>query len=240
VRLPARPVFCLVTSLKHASEPDASRAVDRLVGRIRHAAEAGVTLVQIREPLLDASVLHALVSRSVDAVKGTSCRVVVNDRMDVALAARAHGVHLRGDSYAPARVRAAWPDALIGCSVHSAGEAARRAAAGGADYIVFGTVFGSDSKPPEHPVAGVDALAEVVRTTAPLPVLAIGGVNLERAASVAATGAAGIAAITLFAGSAGDDPPLHGIVRGLRETFENSATLAADNIPRLPSGRNHT
>ena len=180
-----------------------------------------MSLVQIREPRLAASTLHTLVRQAVDAVRDTSCRVVVNDRMDVALAAGAHGVHLRADSFAPGRTRAVWPSALIGCSVHSQDEAVRCSGSGGADYLVFGTVFPSESKGPDHPVAGVEALAAVVRASSPLPVLAIGGVTLASAPAIAATGAAGVAAIALFAGSAGNGPPLHEIVRRLRDTFQD-------------------
>ena len=72
--------------------------------RVRAAAGAGVHLVQIRERDLDGGPLTRLVAACVDAVRGTSTRVIVNDRFDVALAAAAHGVHLRADSFPPLRV----------------------------------------------------------------------------------------------------------------------------------------
>ena len=237
--LTARPILCLVTSLRYLDErapTPVDRPFERLVDRIRQAAASGVSLVQIREPQLGASELLLLVQRAVEAVRGTPCRVVVNDRLDVALAAGAHGVHLRADSFAPERIRARWPSALIGCSVHSLPEVARCAGAGAADYLVFGTVFPSSSKAAGHPAAGVEALASVVYASSPLPVLAIGGVTLESAPAVAAAGAAGLAAIALFSGSAGNGPPLHEIVRRLRETFQNPSAGRADNISGLPSG----
>ena len=102
--------------------------------------------------------------------------MLVNDRIDVALAAGAHGVHLRGDSLPAARARLMVPPAfIIGRSVHSREEAMRAQDGGGLDYLVFGTVFKTDSKPGLG-VAGLDALSEVAAATR-LPVLAIGGMT---------------------------------------------------------------
>ena len=172
----------------------------RLVERVAAAARAGVHLVQVRERGIEAGALTELVARCVAAVRTTRTRILVNDRVDVALAAGAHGVHLRGDSMPASRVRAVAPDGwLIGRSVHSAGEARDVTAAGGLDYLIYGTVFATSSKR-GAPAAGVGALAEVVRAT-PLPVLAVGGVTAANAHEVAGSGAAGLAAIALFAQS---------------------------------------
>jgi thiamine-phosphate diphosphorylase len=109
--------------------------------------------------------------------------VVVNDRLDVALAAGAHGVHLRGDSAPTWRVRAAVPRGfLIGRSVHAVDEARDAAGGGAVDYVIFGTVFATDSKP-AGPVAGVDRLAAVCAAV-PVPVLAVGGVTIERLGAI--------------------------------------------------------
>jgi thiamine-phosphate diphosphorylase len=168
-----------------------------LVSSVRAAAAAGVQLIQLRERDLDGRALFDLAAQMVSAVRGTSARVVVNDRLDVALAARVHGVHLRASSFLPSRARAIVPAGfLIGRSVHSAAEAATMAAEG-ADYLLFGNVFETTSKPGRRGL-GLDALAEVVRAT-PLPVLAIGGVTRERVAGLTGAGAAGFAAISLFA-----------------------------------------
>ncbi len=127
---------------------------------------------------------------------GSRTLVVVNDRVDVALAARAHGVHLRSDSMATAEVRRMAPSAfLIGRSVHGLDEA--RQHAGGTDYLIAGAVWATASKPAGHPLLGVEGLAQVVRAVG-VPVLAIGGVTLDRTHEVAAAGAAGLAAIGLF------------------------------------------
>ena len=127
--------------------------------------------------------------------------VLVNDRLDVALAAGAAGMHLKEDSIR-ARPRSrdrCRPDFIIGCSVHSAEDAEAVAAAGACDYLLFGTVYPSASKPGQ-PAAGVEALADVCRRVA-LPVLAIGGIDHSRVAAVAAAGAAGVAAIGAFIGA---------------------------------------
>lgn len=167
----------------------------------RRAVDAGIDLIQIRERDLDAAPLATLVSAVLRCARGSTTRVVVNDRLDVALACGADGVHLRADSIAPADVRRLAPRPfLVGRSVHSAAEAA---AAAGCDYLIAGTAFPTSSKP-GAPTLGVDGLRTIVRA-AQIPVLAIGGVTPDRFTDLAATGAAGFAGIGLFAsGSTGD------------------------------------
>ena len=167
------------------------------IAQAGEAAAAGIDLIQVRERDLQARELSALVSGVVAATRGTATRVVVNDRLDVALACGADGIHLREDSVAAVRVRAVSPAGfLIGRSVHRADEAVSVAPA--ADYLIAGTVFPTDSKPGLTGLLGLDGLAAVVKAVS-IPVLAIGGVTEERAAGVAASGAAGVAAIGLFA-----------------------------------------
>jgi thiamine-phosphate pyrophosphorylase len=186
-------VICLVTDRgRFAREPE-----EELVLQVRAAAAAGVHLVQVRERELATRDLLHLVGRCVEAARGTSTRVLVNDRVDVALAAGAHGVHLPANGLPPSRLRRLVPPGfIVGRSVHDADEAARVAADGGVDYLIFGTVFPTSSKP--GAAVGVVALRAAV-AAAPVPVLAIGGVTLDRLSGIAATGAAGFAAIGLFA-----------------------------------------
>ena len=189
-----RPVICMITDGRMTAGTDPAN----LVAAVHAAAAAGVHLIQIREQRLETRDLAALTQRCVDAVRGTRARVLVNDHLDVALAAGAHGVHLRSDSFAATRARSVVsPGFLIGRSVHSVEEATRAAADDAIDYLMFGTVFTSASKPGRQP-AGVAALAEVVRATT-IPVLAVGGVTADNASQVGQTGAAGIAAIGIFA-----------------------------------------
>jgi thiamine-phosphate diphosphorylase len=171
---------------------------DALVRRVAAAAAAGVNLIQVRERDMDARDVCRLVARCVAAVHGTRTRILVNERLDVALASGAHGVHLRGDSMPASRARALAPIGfLIGRSVHSNTEAVAACADGGVDYLLFGAVFTTASKPGQAP-AGLKALANVVQAT-PVPVLAVGGISSDTAPQLAGTGCAGFAAIGWFA-----------------------------------------
>ena len=202
------PIICLVTGGRGLERP--------LLELIAEAAQAGVDLIQIRERRLDDRALADLTRRAVDASRGTGSRILVNDRVDIALAAHAGGVHLRGDSVAASRIRALAPDGfLIGRSVHDPAEAAAVEADGGCDYLVFGTVFPSTSKPSTDAIAGPDALREVCARVA-IPVLAIGGISIENVSQVAASGASGIAAISLF--ERGE--PIAATVSTLRRRFD--------------------
>ena len=189
------PVVCLITDRHQLARP----TEDGVIAQVAAAVTSGVHLVQIRERDLEGRALLHLVRACVAAVGRTSTRVVVNDRLDVAIAAGAHGVHLRGDSIPASRARAMAPRPfLIGRSVHNPDEAQRVTNEGGLDYLVFGPVFETSSKPGRE-AAGLDALRSVVSRTT-LPVLGVGGVTSERVVALTDVGAAGFAAISLFAG----------------------------------------
>jgi thiamine-phosphate pyrophosphorylase len=188
--------------ITEAASPD---RFDRVVASVAAAARAGVHIIHVRQPALDGGPLLVLVRRCLETLAGTQARLVVNDRLDVALAAGAHGVHLRSDSIAAPALRPLTPRGfLVGRSVHTVAEAASVSAEGGLDYLVFGTVFPTPSKPGRQAV-GVETLGEVCAATV-LPVLAVGGVTMSRFADVARSGAAGFAAIGLFAGETGLQP----------------------------------
>jgi len=135
------------------------------------------------------------------ATRETGARILVNDRLDVALATGAAGVHL-GEMSLPVETVAEWRRAAgrvefrIGASCHSV-EAAREADVAGADYIFFGPVFATPSKAEFGAPQGIERLGEVCRAVR-IPVLAIGGVSVENAHSCFAAGAAGVAAIRMF------------------------------------------
>ena len=230
-----RPVLMMVTDRQWPAEraagvPDGESAWGGLPAQAAAAARAGVDLVQVRERGLEDRALVALAVALRDAMSGAGARMIVNDRIDVALAAGANGVHLPASALPCARARAIVPDGfLVGRSVHSAAEAVTAERSGGCDYLIFGTVFESASKPAGHRVAGVRALAEVCAAVR-LPVLAIGGITTARIPDVVRAGAAlavhlarllstlaGIAAVGLFA--AGGEPELRDTVGEIRAAF---------------------
>ena len=215
------PLVCLVSDRRRLRGP----GEEGLVRLARAAALAGVNLIQIREGDMDDRSLLQLTRRVLDVVSDTPALVVVNERTDVALAAGAHGVHLRADSISAHRVRRMTPAGfVIGRSVHSAAEALQEEA--GTDYLIMGTVYPTPGKPPVMPLAGTHGLREVCRQVR-VPVLAIGGVSPERVSAVAAAGASGIAAIRLFSEPAMTASPdelervLTGLVAGVRDAFDH-------------------
>ena len=223
----SEPIFCLVTDGQRTLwSPESG---DELVELVRHAAAAGVNLVQVRERSLDDRALLTLTRSIVRAVEGTPARIVVNDRIDIALAAGADGVHLRADSPPADAVRAMVPEGfLVGRSVHSEAEAIGAAAAG-VDYVILGTIFPTASKPPGSAWLGLEPLKRAAGAIH-VPILGIGGITADRVASLAAAGAAGFAAIGLFAGLRrgpdGElDAELQTLMAGLRAAFGQGAAL---------------
>lgn len=177
----------------------AALAPRELLSRVAEAARSRIDLIQIREKDLPTRALGDLVSRALASLAGvgTPTRLVVNDRLDVALALGAHGVHL-GTRSLPARaVRRIVPaEFLVGVSCHSLDEA-REAEAAGADYLLLGPIFETPSKLPYGPPLGLDALKKVT-AQCQVPVLALGGITVERVRACLDAGAAGIAGISLF------------------------------------------
>lgn len=155
---------------------------------------AGVSFLQLREKDLDDRALFDL-ARTARRLLPPPARVVVNGRLDVALAAGCDGVHLpvRGLPVAALRRRFG-PDALIGCSTHNVDEV-EAAARAGADYAVFGPVFPTLSKP-GAPATGLEELRRATKVG--LPLYGLGGVTPEALPSLAAAGAVGGAGIRLF------------------------------------------
>ena len=148
--------------------------------------------------MLPGRVLYDLVVRAASITQGTVTKLLVNDRADIARAAGADGVHLTTHSLPAAVVRSGFgPEFLIGVSSHSL-EEAQAARDGGADFVVFGPVFETESKRAYGPPQGLDKLREVTRELNEFPVFAIGGITLDNIAACLEAGAAGIAAIRLF------------------------------------------
>ena len=217
------PILCYVTDRRSLGEVAATQTLEALLDKIEAGAAARVDWIQIREKdlcgkecaLLVRSALQRVARAS--AVSANPARILVNDRLDVALSERAGGVHL-GENSLPLKdakrlvtAGGRQDDFLTGVSCHSL-EAARGAAMGGADYLFFGPVFATPSKAVYGEPQGLARLAEVCRAV-PIPVLAIGGITRENSASCLSAGAAGIAAIRLFQ----DSPDISPLVRALRK-----------------------
>lgn len=182
----------LITDRRQAPGGDIVSAVER-------ALAGGVRAVQLREKDLGGRELHGLARAMRDRTARYGAKLLVNDRVDVALAVGADGVHLGVASMPPRDARALLgAAALIGCSAHSAGEVAE---ADGADFVTFGPVYATPSKARYGPPVGVDALREAC-AAARVPVFALGGVGARNAGEAVAAGAAGVAAISAIVAAA--------------------------------------
>jgi thiamine-phosphate pyrophosphorylase len=176
----------------------------RLLEKIAECAAAGVDYVQLREKDLSVGALEELAHKAVASMPaGSHTRLLINTRIDVALAAGAHGVHLPGRDLPASEARVIWDragktGAIIGVSAHTAEEVAR-AEANGADFAIFAPVF--EKSGVANPV-GIAQLWQACHRPhpagAPLPVLALGGVTVENARQCLDAGATGIAGIRLF------------------------------------------
>lgn len=191
-----------------------------LLEKIAEAAACGVDYVQLREKDLPTRELESLANAAVRVVQENSeardkrprTRLLINSRVDVAIACGADGVHLRSKDISPNDVRRVWSAwrsdlPVIGVSCHRVADVAR-AASEGADFAVFAPVF-EKKDTPKAPVAGQSALREACQQN--IPVLALGGVNLENAGSCISAGAVGVAGIRLF-----QDQDISSVVRTLR------------------------
>lgn len=188
---PDSPITYLITN-GEATDADFDASRSRILATVTRAVDAGVSLIQIREKNLSARLLFELTCSVVETTRGRATRVLVNDRADIAIAAKADGVHLTSNSLSAAVIRENFPrEFVVGVSTHNIEEVVD-AANSGADFAVFGPVFATPSK---IDVKGIDTLRETCALVAPFPVLAIGGVDAENVGEILRAGASGVAAI---------------------------------------------
>jgi thiamine-phosphate pyrophosphorylase len=226
------PLLCYVTDRRSLGIANPAESLAALTQKIEQIAAAGVDWVQIREKDLTAADLASLTQQSLRIAKNLAAsrsipiRVLVNDRLDVAIAERAGGVHLSEKSLPVREAKQLIQSApvkqtlgksfLVGVSCHSL-EAAEAAERDGADYIFFGPVLPTPSKAAFGPPQGLERLAQVCRSVS-IPVLAIGGITPENATTCYDAGAAGIAAIRMFQ----EARDLSGVVVAIRQAFNSS------------------
>jgi len=174
----------------------------------------GSVAVQVRAPGASGRELLAQVRAIQGPVRECGQLLVVNDRIDVALAAGADGVHLPSAGIPPADARRLLGEGrLVGVSCHSSLDVAR-ALAGGADFATFGPIFDTPSKRAYGAPVGLERLAEAARLG--LPLLGLGGVDLSNAAEVVDAGASGLAVVRIWLEA--DDPAA--VVRALLDAVE--------------------
>ena len=168
-----------------------------LFARVEAAIAGGVTLVQLREKERADGETYRVGLALRDLVRHCGAAFFVNDRPDLALALDADGVHVGQDDLPVAVVRRLAPGLLIGASSH---DTASALAVRDADYVAFGPVFPTPSKDDADPPTGVPALQAAARVVG-RPLVAIGGITVERAGELAQTGIAGVAVISAILGA---------------------------------------
>jgi thiamine-phosphate pyrophosphorylase len=203
------PVLCYVVSKSTVKDGDLETAV-------KDAVAGGVTMVQLREPGMAAGELLET-ARALKPITRGKALLIVNDRVDVALAVEADGVQLP-DAGLPSRATRGQIGkyALIGRSVHDA-EAASHATRDGADFVLAGTIYKTASKPEAKP-AGLALIKEITKDTT-LPVIAIGGITAERVGDVVKAGAAGVAVISAIGGAEDGKAAAEALAQALKDAW---------------------
>lgn len=164
--------------------------------QVRRLAAAGATLIQLREKSLSAREFYFEACEAVASAREVGVTLLINDRADIALMTGADGVHLGQDDLPPAAARRLLGDyAIIGFSTHSLAETTA-AASEPVDYIAFGPIFQTDTKPDTEPVVGLAQLAETRNALPNIPLVAIGGINAQNIAAVIEAGADSAAVIS--------------------------------------------
>ena len=186
-----------------------------LLGIVEAAVQGGVTVVQIRAKALPFREFLDLGLNAADRLAGTGVLLLVNDRVDIALACGADGVHLGQEDMPLATARnILGRDRIIGISVNTV-EEARAAEAGGADYVGAAPAFATATKETALPVLGPEGVRSIKRAVR-IPVVAIGGINAGNLTALAASGADGIAVISAVLGA----PDARRAAEDLRKAFK--------------------
>jgi len=171
------------------------------VGRL---IAGGATFIQLREKHASPRDFFEAAKPAIEIARKNNVMIIINDRVDIARALGADGVHLGQDDLPPNAAREVLgPDAIIGFSTHSV-EQAIDAAGLPIDYIAIGPIFETKTKENPDPIVGLDGLAEVKKNIGNIPLVAIGGIDLDNVLDVLAAGADSIALVSTIVG----DPAL--------------------------------
>lgn len=185
-----------------------------LVATVRAALRGGVRAVQLREKDLSAAELYPLALELRQLTREFSAKLLINDRVDLALAVDADGLHLGAHSLPVSVVRQLLGEQrIIGVSTHHPDEV-RRAALAGADFVTFGPIYATPSKLPYGPPVGLEPLAAIC-ANAPLPVLALGGISVARLPELRAAGCRQVAVIGAILQAVDPEAAAAELLRGL-------------------------
>jgi thiamine-phosphate pyrophosphorylase len=164
--------------------------------QVQLLSAGGATLVQLREKQMPAREFYEHARAAVEVARRSRVTLIVNDRVDIALAANAHGVHLGQDDMPPDAARQLLGDeAIIGYSTHNI-EQATKALSLPIDYLAIGPIFATSTKTDTSPVLGLDGLRAVRKAIGAVPLVAIGGISLTNARGVIEAGADSVAVIS--------------------------------------------
>ena len=187
MKLPLPPVYP-ITDRRLAGTDHAAQ--------VRALASAGARFIQLREKELPDDQLYAEARSALEAAVDAGVTLIINDRVDLAVALKAPGVHLGQSDLTPDSARRLLgPDAIIGFSTHNIGQV-REAVKMPIDYLAFGPIFPTSTKEDPDPVTGIELLREVSEIAGPIPVVAIGGITRLNICNVLAAGAASAAIIS--------------------------------------------
>ena len=184
--------------------------------QVRLLTEAGASLIQIREKDLSAGEFLAEAFPAVRAAHEKGARVIINDRIDIAMMTQADGVHLgQGDLPPLSARRILGENAIIGISTHNI-EQVRIAAEQPIDYIAFGPIFETVTKADREPVTGLEILSEIRKLIPHIPIIAIGGISAQNIKSVLNAGADSAAVINAVLS------PKNGIIANYQELLQHT------------------
>ncbi len=192
-----RPIKYLITK-GNLTKENYSKELAKTLHSIESATENGISLIQIREKKLPAKFVFELVQKALEIAKTSRAKILVNDRFDLALAAKADGVHLTSNSIPTSLIRRHTPKGfIIGVSTHSF-DKAEEANKDGADFITYSPIFPTDSKILYGEPKGLNKLKEICEKLRPFPVIALGGINANNYEATIECGASGFAGIRFF------------------------------------------